>query len=64
MPFGIYRLCVVDLAAKKYAINPTDYDNTSPNGNTTGMDVAISTTGTTWKTYSGTPTAATCGFSS
>jgi type II secretory pathway pseudopilin PulG len=63
MPFGKYRFCVIDLANKKYAVTGSDYDNTSPDGGA-ALDIAIATTGTAWKSYTGTPAPTTCGFSS
>jgi prepilin-type N-terminal cleavage/methylation domain-containing protein len=49
MPFGTYKICVVDRTTNRYSVWATDYNNTTPDGNATGMDIAPSswTNGTT-----------------
>jgi type II secretory pathway pseudopilin PulG len=66
MPFGKYRFCVIDTAAQKYGLTTTDYDNTTPGGDSTGLDIKIGT----WTGYNSSITKANagaknvCGFTS
>jgi prepilin-type N-terminal cleavage/methylation domain-containing protein len=68
MPFGKYRLCVIDTVAHKYGRTSSTalYDNTAADGSAGGLDVTIGT----WSSYSSSiakqdagPTNV-CGFSS